>query len=66
MSVGLLDRNILNITRRGQLPTDQRVKMKQILIRTTEGLNGIAVVLCIPMTVDNGSLAILKSSIHPQ
>lgn len=40
-----------------RLPTDHWIKINQILIRTSEGADGIAAVLCIPMAADNSSLA---------
>lgn len=40
-----------------RLPTDHWIKINQILIRTSEGADSIAAVLCIPMTADNSSLA---------
>lgn len=62
--VGLDDRSRLRATWRRKLLTDRGVKIQLILIETNEGPNSNAV-LCIPMTADNGSLAILNSSIHP-
>lgn len=40
-----------------RLPTVHWRKIKQVFIRTSEGADGIAAALCIPMEADNGSLA---------
>ncbi len=63
---GLHDRSSSKVTWRGKLPAVQGVKMQQILIRTIESPTCIVAVLCILMTADNGTLAILNSFIHPQ
>lgn len=65
LPVGLYDGNSLRATWRRRLPTDQGVKILQILIETNEGPNSNAAVPRIPMTADNGSLTILNSLHSP-
>lgn len=66
VSVGVTcDRSSLRLTWR-RLGVEDGLKIHQILIKTNEGPNSNAAMLCIPMTTDNESLTILNSAIHPQ
>lgn len=69
VSAGLLDRSSWSAKWRRKLPKDQGWWwwwwVFFDLIGNVKGWNGIAAVLCILITADNRSPAILKSPIHP-